>query len=208
MMDRKLEWRFVFIAIGILVIAAIFCFKCKLKADDILKVAGATVTLLFFGYKLLTGWLIINLNVDLEAERKPLDDTTDHLSLSVKLEKGGTDSVWMKIVELRVSQLVEEGGVFKAENSKTIRAFGTKKTKSTIKEAGWGDELPEAYTISPDESTVFGAYTVIESKKPYLIEVMILGTRPFYGIESRQGKPIQWRASKIVLPQNEALRPC
>jgi hypothetical protein len=122
----------------------------------------------------------------------------------VKLKKGGTDSLWLQFIGIRTSELVDKGGIFlPGEDSMPFMALGTRKARNTLSAPGWTDDETASYTISPDESTVFGAYTIIESKKPYLIEVMVLGTRPFYGIESKPGKPIQWRASKVVLPRDQ-----
>src|ERR1700754_3983892 len=94
----------IFVALGI--ITAYFTWHYFREEDNMenkLKIIAFGTGFLFFAYKLLTGWLFINLNVSLEPEREPADNENDHLALKITLAKGNIDSLWVDSIECRVS---------------------------------------------------------------------------------------------------------
>lgn len=80
------------------------CFNLA-TLESIGKITGFFLAACFFIYKLFTGWLIINLEVGIEAERIKYNDISDHLAIHIKLSKGSTDSVWLKDIEVKVLQM-------------------------------------------------------------------------------------------------------
>ena len=54
--------------------------------------------------------------------------------------------------------------------------------------------------MSPNEEAVFSTYAQVEKNVIIGIEVVVVGTRPFYGLESKTKKFIQWKSSIVVLP--------
>lgn len=70
----------------------------------------------------------------------------------------------------------------------------------------WEGERSEYYVLSPNENATFSAYTTVAKGKVILVEVIVLGTRPFYSIQYKFRKPIQWRSSLIVLPVQDVTR--
>jgi hypothetical protein len=203
-MRRSIE--VICVALGI--ITAYFTlhyFREENKIEDKLKVIAFGSGFLFFAYKLLTGWLFINLNVSLESEREPADNENDHLALKITLAKGSIDSLWVTSIECRISDCHEKNGTVILDNFKIIEAFGTKKRDPVAEGQSkkmnyWkGDDIP-LYVLSPNETAVFSCYTTVPKKSVAAVEIAAIGTRPFYGIEKLEGKRIQWRSSFIILP--------
>jgi hypothetical protein len=199
-MKRQIEITLLLIGIATVAVAVYFCFQVGGDLGEILKILGAAAAILFFAYKLFAGWLFINLNVDIESDRKPVDDKADHLALKLTLSKGSIDSLWVQDIEYRISNLVPGDPGFKPEQITTVKPHGMKKTKKVNAKDYWSGETAPYYVLSPKEEAIFSAYTTVGRQQVILVEVIILGTRPFYGIEYKRGKPIQWRSSIVVLP--------
>jgi hypothetical protein len=64
----------------------------------------------------------------------------------------------------------------------------------------WEGVKSKYYVLSPSEEATFSTYTTIKNGAVILVEVIVLGTRPFYSIALKSRRPIQWRSSLIVLP--------
>lgn len=199
-MRRNIEIWMIAIGIVILMLAVYGCMHCWSDPEKVIKIAAAGFAIIFFAYKLLTGWLFINLNIELEGERTNLDEEHDHIVLHITLDKGNIDSFWLKDIDIRVSEVDQQQEKAQPHKICTAKPFGMAKTVTNGDAPDWDGAKFEYYVLSPNEKTSFAAYVTVGSSKVILLEVMILGTRPFYGIEYRKGKPIQWRASTILLP--------
>ena len=68
------------------------------EIDMWLKIVALVGAGAFFGWKLLTGWLFINLKVSIRLERAPKNMEEDHLAITVLLDKGSRDSIWLEHV--------------------------------------------------------------------------------------------------------------
>jgi hypothetical protein len=118
------------ICIGLGIITVYFTwryFQVPTEVDEKLKVIAFGAGFIFFAYKLLTGWLFINLNVSLAFKREPADTENDHLALEITLAKGNIDSLWLSSIQCRISVCTEKGEVIILDKLKTIEAFATKK---------------------------------------------------------------------------------
>lgn len=199
-MNRKYEIRLILLGIAILLLITCGLVFLSSHVENVIKAMGAGFAIIFFGYKLITGWLILNLSIDLETDRRAIqgEDASDELSLTVILEKGNIDSFWLNDIDIRVSELQQDGTRMVKGY---IKPYGMKKTHALDGKVAWeSDEYPN-YVLSPNEKTSFSAYTRVSKRSVILLEVNILGSRPFYGIESKRGdRSIQWRASTISLP--------
>lgn len=150
-------------------------------------VAGGT----FFGWKIFTGWLIINLKMSVNLAREKKNDETDFLSIIVTLEKGATDSIWLQHITARVktpdgSELTE---LDLSEELKWLRI----EEKHVI----WGQYEPDGRKIALSPSEVMQISRVIEvpRKVPVIVDVATFGTRKFWP------PGFQWRASGVALPK-------
>jgi hypothetical protein len=207
-MKRKIELQLAIIGIVILAIAIYFCFRPSNKPEDVIKILTFTAALIFFAYKLLVGWLFINLNLKVEPERINMDAQMDHFVIKLTLAKGSIDSLWLEDVQLRFSEMTETDNGFTPVHISKIKPLGLQKRdfppngKNDIS-ALWEGEKLNYYVLSPKEEATFSTYTTVKKGKVILVEVIVLGTRPFYGMEYKSRKPIQWRSSVIVLPVKE-----
>ncbi|MCX2454351.1 hypothetical protein OQX61_23980 [Pedobacter sp. PLR] len=206
MFNRKL-WIVLFLLVLILCLGIMyfgiryegFCLE---TLKTIFTIIGFLVASCFFIYKILTGWLIINLNINIDAERNHIDKDNDHLVIHILLTKGQTDSLWLKNIAIKVIELdgpVKEEDLHQDSGKpKIIRPVGMERISS---EKDWQPEgKGRLLTISPSEEARFSAYIQVNSLSVVVLEVVVLGTRPFYGIENKNIDFIQWKASKIVLP--------
>jgi hypothetical protein len=200
-MRRNIEIWTIVIGIVVLTLTVLGCIHYRHDPEKVIKIAAAGFAIIFFAYKLLTGWLFINLNMELEGKRTTLDQERDHIVLHIMLDKGSIDSFWLKDIDIRVSELDYQQGSVRIHTICTLKPHGTAKTVTNGDTPDWDGEKFEYYVLSPNEKTCFAAYLTVGSRQVVLLEVMILGTRPFYGIEYKKGKPIQWRASTILLPE-------
>lgn len=168
--------------------------------EQLFKVLALFAAFCFFMYKLITGWLIINLKIKLDSLRTALNESMDYLVIGVNIEKGNTDSVWLKDIQLKVRTLDQDGNEITA---KIVRPIGFHRSIVEIseKEITWtnGVEL-RLLNISPSETTSFSAFTQVQKGYVVSVEALILGTRPFYGLERSNPVFIQWKASTIILP--------
>lgn len=80
--------------------------------DGSATIAGvvATATEVFFLWKLWTGWLVINLRVELKTARMSRRDKSDLLAVTVILDKGATDTLRVTSVALRAVPVLNGSG--------------------------------------------------------------------------------------------------
>jgi hypothetical protein len=211
-MKRKIELLLTLIGAVIIAITIYVCFRLpsKDKPEEVIKILTFSAALIFFTYKLLAGWLFINLNVKIEPERMNRDANTDHLVLKLTLEKGSIDSLWLKDIQFRCSEITETNNELKQIPVGKIKPIGMHKTDFSSNgnndiSALWEGEKQEYYVLSPNENGTFSTYTTVAKGKVILVEVIVLGTRPFYGIQDKLRRTIQWRSSLIVLPVQDVL---
>jgi len=190
------------LCIGILVFGIIKEGFCLETFKTVFTIIGFLVASCFFIYKILTGWLIINLNINIDEERIHIDEDNDHLVIHILLTKGQTDSLWLKNIVIKLREMhapVEEEDLHQnSGNFKIIRPVGMDRIRA---ENDWQQEGEDRLlTISPSEETRFSAYIQVNKLSAVVLEVAVFGTRPFHNIENRNDDFLQWKASRIVLP--------
>lgn len=143
----------------------------------------------FFGWKIIAGWLIVNLEIVIETERKPKDTTHDWLGINLLLKKGSTDGLWLKDVALKIDSFNGErvNEVIRFEEFHSIRIINQK--------LSWEkqNDDPRKFTIAPGETFRFGRVEIVPFDKPLIIEAAVFGKRAFWP------KGFQWRASCFSL---------
>lgn len=201
--SRRFRDRALFVlAISIILIGSGIWWKKDFDVDNGLKLLGGILALEFFLYKMITGWLFINLNLELKEERKSGADGSDHLNLTLKLVKGVSDSLWIKDIQFRVKDINRDNTF---DPTEIIRPIGLKKRFPLNDDIGssheyWDGTEKDHYTISSGEEAMFGTYASVPSGSVLSVEVLVLGTRPFYDTLLLSKRLIQWRASLIILP--------
>ena len=91
-MKRSIEVWLIVIAMITFSIAAYSSYH-QTEIENKLKVLAFAAGFIFFVYKLLTGWLFINLNLKIDAIREVGKAEQDHLALKLTLSKGKIDSL-------------------------------------------------------------------------------------------------------------------
>lgn len=144
----------------------------------------------FFGWKIIAGWLIVNLEIAIETSRQFKDETNDWLGINLLLKKGNTDALWLKDIAVKiyaydgkpVNQIIR----FEEFHSLTI----------SDKKIDWDTPSKDKrnYTIAPGEIFRFGKIEAVPSGIPLIIEAAVFGKRAFWP------KGFQWRASCTSLP--------
>src|SRR5690349_10125555 len=123
-MKRKIELLLTLIVSVILSIAIYFCFSPSNKQEEVIKILSFAAALIFFAYKFLVGWLFINLNVKIEPERKNMNAQIDHFVIKLTLAKGSIDSLWLKDVQFRFSEMTETDNGFMPVVISKIKPLG------------------------------------------------------------------------------------
>ena len=168
------------------------------SAGDMLTLLAGVFAINFFLYKVFTGWLFINLNVTADTLRKIATDGNDHLTVKVILSKGSTDSVWLHDIEIRLRSIEKTKNSINYLNEQVINPTNFHKLQ-IYEDKYWNEDGSEWYVISSAEEASFTAYTKVRSGDVISVEIVVLGTRPFYGILQKP-QLSQWRSSLIILP--------
>jgi hypothetical protein len=150
---------------------------------------------LFFVVKLAQGWLMVNLTLTPETERRVRHDGEhDDLAVSVILSKGGNGSVRIQETSVRVT--AEDTVVAEAKLAGTSRLATSPKPPHRVTRP-WKPAESESgrlYRLPPGEGTTWSAHLTVPTESAYTVEVVILGRQwptPF---------PAQWRCSVVSLP--------
>lgn len=202
-MNRRTEYILAAIAILIILASGMIGYLGNKDIKNAATYLSAVTIFVFFLYKLITGWLFINLTLKAEASReKDAGGGDDHLSVKVTLTKGSIDSLWLEDVEIRVSGISDNEAVV---SEQIIRPLNFKKLElkniNTPHADYWTGTADSKYVMSTEEETVFSAYTRIRPGIAYSAEIVVVGERPFYSITRKKQTKIQWRASLVVLPK-------
>lgn len=166
--------------------------------EDI-KAIAETVALasaaLFFIYKLVAGYLYVELSVALTTTRTHIDPANDLLVITAKLKKGSRGSIRIHDAQARV---VYDGTV------KLVQFIGIHRLSYVSGKLGSTDRKSINWNISsksspllrlpPNEETEFSCSTQVPRTAICEIEIAILGReRSWFGIG-------QWKASNVSAP--------
>ena len=166
------------------------------QIKDLVTILAAGGALLYFGYKALSGWMLINLDVLIATERLPADVTNDHLAVKVTLAKGKIDSARLVAAEIRVSPIANPD----AKQPEPCEFHGIRRLAfDAAGRAEWTKEdFPNRLlTLAAEEKMELGEYFLVSAGVPYRIEVVVRGDR-FRG--RKLPSLSQWRSSIVVLP--------
>lgn len=158
--------------------------------DPWLKVAALVGAGIFFVWKLLTGWLIINLKVSIKLDRLPKSRNADHLAITVLFEKGSTDSIWLQSVSARVKWPghTDPKPIDMSEEFRWLIV--------DQKGIGW-DQHRDGYgpiALSPGEAMSVARAATVPADVPLEVEVAAYGKRTFWP------RGFLWRTSAVSLP--------
>jgi hypothetical protein len=154
--------------------------------ESLSKVIALIAAALFFCWKLFTGWLIVNMQISIEASRQEYEAKCDLVTVRVKLDKGMTDTLWLRDASVRICSIDETGEAREILSKR----FELNRLKIDSEKLVWEPALDEKkLTLSPGESLHFGWPFKVTAGGPLVIEAAVYGNRTFW----RRG--FQWRAS-------------
>lgn len=174
--------------------------------DVLLKCVLAIAAAFFFLYKIIAGWLIMNMSVSIRTDRQRRDKDSDHLAVAIVLEKGSTDSVHIIDIRVRVTNLQNQNSIRQEQsNDETVYQnedvviAGFTRLEDTDRKASWNpSSRRDRLAISPGEKVEYAAYTPVPHDAPVLISVVVLGDR--WLSKTWNGYYNQWRVSALSLP--------
>lgn len=160
------------------------------EIETYLKIATIIAGGLFFTWKLVTGWLIINLKLSVALDRETIDNGENYLAIVINLEKGSNDSVWLKDITAKVRTENQEIKIVRFDNE--LRWLLAEEEK-----INWNEVHPKGkrLMLSPGETLQISSFAVVPRNEPVLVDVAVFGTRKFW----RPG--FQWRATAVSLPK-------
>ncbi|MEO7085844.1 MAG: hypothetical protein ABI442_23015 [Gemmatimonadaceae bacterium] len=174
--------------------------------DGISKVAQAGAIVaggMYFLYRLVSGFFITNLSIDLACERIPNREGDDYLQIIIRLKKGDRGTLVMHEAQVRVTPEKREPILLTIESAQRLsfRAQKLPTPKGYVEkvEIIWKrSERAPFLNLSPGEETVFSVYARVPRDILCTIEVVLVGRKPLYRATG------QWRASAVVLPNKPA----
>ncbi|MBN8509396.1 MAG: hypothetical protein J0L57_12360 [Burkholderiales bacterium] len=163
---------------------------------DAVTVLAAGGALLYFGYKVFAGWLLLNLSPKLELTRESVVGEEDRLIIKVALAKGKTDALRILRAELRITQLdPAEGRTVCLPLQGITRVIFDPQPPYLDWEMV--DRANPYLNLAPEETIEYAEYTRIPSGSVVRVELLIAGDR----FRDRCIPSLsQWRTSAVSTP--------
>lgn len=154
---------------------------------------------LFFGYKLLLGYLITDLSLKVSCERRHKEGDLDYLSVTVTAKKSERGAIKLDDAKARVRGLTPDNprelfGIHRLERSNP----DGQNERALIK---W-TESSGCLNMAPGDEMQFAALFEVPCGQASVVDVVVLGKifwRTWRGGSARWG---QWRACAISLPHS------
>jgi hypothetical protein len=167
------------------------------QAGQVAAIAGVIAAGLYFTWKVLTGWLIINLHLELEVVRVSRGDEKDLLAATIILDKGAIDTLRLTGVMARAIPVASG-----PTNAEIVQFMWAGLDPHLYYRTRGGTEwrIPEKkdirkLTLSPGDRTQFATAHEVLAGQTYVVEAIVLGHRWFL-----YKRGLQWRASSISPP--------
>lgn len=162
----------------------------------------------FFGYKLYSGYFIVDLSLDLESVRNTYDSKNDIVVVKLKLKKGERGTLQVHDAQVKytyrtippndpnsvkfVENSVKFVGVERQSFKKEIIPNSLNIERKVIKWEKRSKSVP-LLSFSAGEETTFSCYFIVPKDKVCEIDSAILGKK------TGHKKTSQWRASCISI---------
>lgn len=158
---------------------------------NLAQVAAVFGALVYFGYRLVIGYLVVNVSISIELLRAASVSGGDHLAVTVRLKKGEHGAMVLHDVAGRVSWLDAATDIPFAGFDRLTYEKHEKRARIRIDTPSSSKPL---LTLPPGEETMIAAYVEVPSSAVCTVQVVVLG-KIMGG--TRYG---QWRASAVCLP--------
>lgn len=164
-------------------------------ARDIATAGAVIGALVFFLYRIVAGWLLVNLSVKLETQRiSDAQGNDDHLVVNIALSKGKIDAARLLSAELRVQASDAAAG-----NPQTRKVSGIRRLRFSDSGPEWeGEDARNKYlTLSSEETMYLAEHFRVKRGLVYRVDIVVQCDRFRERIFPSLA---QWRSSAIVLP--------
>lgn len=161
---------------------------------NIVEIIAFSAAGIYFIYKLIDGWGLINLSVELAAERR-IGNTNDLITILLTLKKGDRGSLALASVELRCISNNRNPEVVRIPliYPLKIKSEDNFNDENTIVHWDKVDETRPHIHLTPGESTQYSHIFEIPNGEKCTVEAIVVGKRP---VSTRYG---QWRASIAIV---------
>ena len=148
----------------------------------------------FFLYKMFSGYMIANLTLGLNCDRRVSGQLgVDYLVVSASVKKGDRGAVTLHDAKARISAPAPEEEALKSLSGISRLSYKTSGKILEIREKQ--SESNPLLNLSPGEETVFSTFFRVPSDQPCTVDVTLLGVWPWH-FKTKY----QWRASQVSLP--------
>ena len=161
------------------------------EVKDMVEILAIAAAAIFFAYKVLSGWLFVNVAICIDLDRKqvPNDPSMEYLAIMLNIEKKQTGSVILKNVRARVTSINGK------EEFALINLEGIEKLKYEQEPSSWGlHEEGLKQRLTPGTTTQLSGLARVPKEKPVLVDVSMISRGDFHISDN------QIRATKISLP--------
>jgi hypothetical protein len=166
---------------------------CLNEIKTVAEILALVAAAIFFVYKLVDGWGLVNLSIELNAVRKAGGDS-DIVAITLKLKKGDSGSLELHTVELTCEVVNSTSEIFRIPLIYRLRLRADANLNADETRVYW--DIPhEAHPqihLPPGESTQYSHMFSVPSGAPCSVQAIVVGKRPV------STKPGQWRASIAV----------
>jgi hypothetical protein len=148
----------------------------------------------FFLYKAFSGYMIANLTLCLNCERRVSRKAgVDYLVVTAVVRKGDRGAVTLHDAQARISAPAPNEKVLKKLSGIIRLSFREADGILQIQENQ--SQKSPLLNLSPGEETMFSTYFEVPSDRPCTVDVTLLGGWLWHGKTT-----YQWRASQVCLP--------
>jgi hypothetical protein len=167
------------------------CWEQTRHLAEIIALAAAAV---FFLYKAVSGYLMVNMTVELTSKRNKKDETEDYVVAKAMFKKGAVGSL-----DIHDAWIVLKNGKkqIQTDIDDIIRfSYNKNSIKEGYKIIKWGTQSTKSpfLRLSSNESMTVEKMFLVPSEAACEIQLVVLGTRT----NSRRFG--QWRSSCVSLP--------
>lgn len=161
------------------------------ELKDTLTIIAALSASVFFIWQIIAGWLVVNVEISIETERKAKNDTQDWLAFKLVFKKGKTDTLQIADIKARVK--LPDGEVLQ-DGYFTFEEIHKLSAPENIIDWSQRNTDGKNISLSPDESFHLGRFLSVPVGSPVAVEMVLHGYRTLWG------RGFQWRASVVSLP--------
>lgn len=162
---------------------------------DIAQIGAWVAAGIFFAYKAVSGYLIVDASLRLDCERKRVG-SDQFLKVTATVKKGERGAIRLLDSRVRLTQ----GGATIGESQEFvgIRRLSFVTSSDGIKKVVF-EKLSKdrILNFAPGDEMQFSAFFRVEGDDVYVIEAVVLGSRVVLGLRRYL---CQWRASCVSLP--------